>query len=185
MQPVRFNIRNRWQNISNFLKISAKDRRIFNKMSEVKNLNFSCCTTFLRLLQTLTHIFYLTFGTPVTFSYKRRALVFMTQSCGTASCWEREAPSKRQQLLQSVAQAEWSSRVRMQCQLCITWPWGVNVKHQLHRFCRCKEPPGSWSSLFCTQPLTGDVTESWGCLGHHLFSHIPLQSKFSSRHLHS
>lgn len=193
IQHVRFNIRNGRQNVSDFLKIGAKDSKTFNKVSEVKNTNFHFCTTFFETISNLKTHFYLVFWLlPYQWHFRIKAELWcLWQSrSGAGSCWESQAPSKLQQLLQIVLQPEVNSTVRMLCHFCMTWPRGVTVKWgplPLHQLLICPDSVGAKNLLNAGLHyfILSDVTESWKCLGHHLPSHIPLQSKFSPRHLHS
>lgn len=127
---MRFNIRNRWQNVSDFLKIGGKDRKLFNKVSEVKNINFHCCTTFFDTSNLNTH-FYLVFW----------LLPYQWHFCIKAELWRLwlnvavvQPPAGKTRLLQNcsnccklLSRQSWTAWAGC-CTTSAPWPWSVNVK---------------------------------------------------------
>lgn len=81
IQQVRLNIRNRPQNISDFLKTDAKSAKLFKKSQKSKIQIFTVSLHFSRDHFKLKHTFIfgvLTFAISVRFLYKNRALTSVT-----------------------------------------------------------------------------------------------------------
>lgn len=148
---VRFNIRNRWQNV--FLKIGGKHRRIFNKMSEIKTINFYCCTTIFDTSNLNTHFYLVFWLLPYQWYFCIKAelrrswlnFVVVQPPAGKARLLQNHSNCCKLLFIQSL-----NSTVRMLCQFCMAWPWGVHVKRgplPLHQLLIYPDSVGTKSPL--------------------------------------
>lgn len=161
IQHVRFNIRNRWQNV--FLKIGGKHRRIFNKMSEIKTINFYCCTTIFDTSNLNTHFYLVFWLLPYQWYFCIKAelrrswlnFVVVPPPAGKArllqnhsNCCKLVHPESEQHSQDAVPVLH---GLALGCS-CKTRATPFTSAANLPRFCWYKESPGSLSILFCTQP---------------------------------